>query len=60
MEAEGTRIFDGVKFQLRQTEQAPTSYTDVMTEVKDGRRTFFHARGANASSWGKLRSSILT
>ena len=27
---------------------APTSYTDVMTTQKDGRRTFFHARGANA------------
>ncbi len=30
------------------TSRAPTSYTDVMTEQKDGRRTFFHARGANA------------
>src|SRR4026208_122072 len=27
---------------------APTSYTDVMTEVNGGRRTFFHHRGANA------------
>ena len=26
MEAEGTRIFDGVKFQLRQTEQALTPF----------------------------------
>jgi sugar/nucleoside kinase (ribokinase family) len=33
---------------LRATDKAPTSYTDVMTEMKDGRRTFFHARGANA------------
>src|SRR5438445_10317982 len=33
---------------LRATHKAPTSYTDVMTEKKDGRRTFFHARGANA------------
>jgi sugar/nucleoside kinase (ribokinase family) len=30
------------------TAKAPTSYTDVMTEKGDGRRTFFHARGANA------------
>ena len=27
---------------------APTSYTDVMTVQGNGRRTFFHARGANA------------
>jgi sugar/nucleoside kinase (ribokinase family) len=33
---------------LRTTPKAPTSYTDVMTEVGGGRRTFFHARGANA------------
>ncbi len=33
---------------LRTTPKAPTSFTDVMTEQKDGRRTFFHARGANA------------
>lgn len=30
------------------TAKAPTSYTDVMTEQNGGRRTFFHARGANA------------
>lgn len=30
------------------TDKAPTSYTDVMTEQGHGRRTFFHARGANA------------
>src|SRR2546421_10388403 len=30
------------------TSDAPTSYTDVMTELGSGRRTFFHARGANA------------
>ena len=29
------------------TTNAPTSYTDVMTEKASGRRTFFHARGAN-------------
>lgn len=33
---------------LKTTPAAPTSYTDVMTEVADGRRTFFHLRGANA------------
>jgi sugar/nucleoside kinase (ribokinase family) len=33
---------------LRTTSKAPTSYTDVMTEQGHGRRTFFHARGANA------------
>ena len=33
---------------LRATADAPTSYTDVMTEVEGGRRTFFHHRGANA------------
>lgn len=34
--------------QLRQTPQAPTSYTDAMTVRNTGRRTFFHQRGANA------------
>jgi len=34
--------------QLATTAKAPTSYTDVMTEQSGGRRTFFHARGANA------------
>ena len=33
---------------LRATDEAPTSYTDVMTEMNGGRRTFFHHRGANA------------
>ena len=33
---------------LNQTPKAVTSYTDVMTERASGRRTFFHARGANA------------
>ncbi len=33
---------------LRTTAEAPTSYTDVMTEQSSGRRTFFHHRGANA------------
>lgn len=34
--------------QLQKTNAAPTSYTDVMTVQSTGRRTFFHARGANA------------
>jgi sugar/nucleoside kinase (ribokinase family) len=38
---------------VQMTAQAPTSYTDVMTEVKGGRRTFFHNRGANALWDGK-------
>lgn len=33
---------------LNATDEAPTSYTDVMTVAATGRRTFFHARGANA------------
>ena len=33
---------------LRATAEAPTSYTDVMTEIEGGRRTFFHHQGANA------------
>lgn len=33
---------------LRATGDAATSYTDVMTEQSNGRRTFFHYRGANA------------
>ncbi len=33
---------------LHHTDAAPTSYTDVMTVQTSGRRTFFHARGANA------------
>jgi len=33
---------------IRQTKDAPTSYTDVMTEKATGARTFFHCRGANA------------
>jgi len=33
---------------LQKTAEAPTSYTDVMTVRDTGRRTFFHARGANA------------
>lgn len=33
---------------LTPTSKASTSFTDVMTERATGRRTFFHARGANA------------
>ncbi|HNQ91100.1 MAG TPA: carbohydrate kinase family protein [Verrucomicrobiota bacterium] len=55
----GERILDDCKElridarHLRQTAEAPTSYTDVMTEVQGGRRTFFHMRGANAH-WSGL------
>lgn len=34
--------------QLKTTDHAPTSFTDVMTVKSTGRRTFFHHRGANA------------
>jgi sugar/nucleoside kinase (ribokinase family) len=34
--------------QLYRTHEKPTSYTDVMTVKSDGKRTFFHNRGANA------------
>lgn len=53
-DALGTRILDDCRqhrIDLRHllpTPKAPTSYTDVMTEQGHGRRTFFHARGANA------------
>ncbi len=30
------------------TPKIPTSYTDVMTEIRTGRRTFFHHQGANS------------
>jgi sugar/nucleoside kinase (ribokinase family) len=38
---------------IKTTTKAPTSFTDVMTEQGHGRRTFFHARGANALWEGK-------
>ena len=53
-DALGEQILDNCrqcKIDLRYigvTRKAPTSYTDVMTEEGHGRRTFFHARGANA------------
>jgi sugar/nucleoside kinase (ribokinase family) len=34
--------------QLQRSGQAATSYTDVMSCAKSGRRTFFHQRGTNA------------
>jgi sugar/nucleoside kinase (ribokinase family) len=33
---------------LAEDPEAPTSFTDVMSVAGDGRRTFFHHRGANA------------
>jgi sugar/nucleoside kinase (ribokinase family) len=53
-DADGERILDDCRrhgidtAQLRRTAEAPTSYSDVMTDAATGRRTFFHARGANA------------
>ncbi len=53
-DALGERILEDCKRRhidtkhLKTTADAPTSYTDVMTEIADGRRTFFHMRGANA------------
>jgi sugar/nucleoside kinase (ribokinase family) len=38
---------------LKTAPAASTSYTDVMTEIGNGRRTFFHHRGANALWDGK-------
>lgn len=49
---------------ISQTSKAPTSYTDVMTEEATGRRTFFHARGANTLwrgddlNFGKTKAKI--
>lgn len=49
---------------LRPTAEADTSYTDVMTEAENGRRTFFHYRGANAKwrgeelDFGKQRAAM--
>jgi sugar/nucleoside kinase (ribokinase family) len=34
--------------QIRITEEASTSFTDVMSDTRTGRRTFFHYRGANS------------
>ena len=49
---------------LGATAEADTSYTDVMTEINAGRRTFFHYRGANALwrgedlDFSRIRASI--
>ena len=32
---------------IRKTSESPTSFTDVMTDMNNGRRTFFHHPGAN-------------
>ncbi len=51
---DGQSIFDDcarlgiAAAQMKKISTAPTSYTDVMTVQSNGRRTFFHARGANA------------
>ena len=53
-DADGRRILDDCAHfridagAMQQTGGAPTSFTDVMTVQGTGRRTFFHARGANA------------
>jgi sugar/nucleoside kinase (ribokinase family) len=53
-DADGRRILEDCRAhkidtaQLRSTPDAPTSYSDVMTDSRTGRRTFFHHRGANA------------
>ena len=39
---------NGVECSIKKTDQAPTSFTDVMSIKNTGERTFFHARGANA------------
>jgi sugar/nucleoside kinase (ribokinase family) len=50
---------------LKVTDQAPTSYTEVMTVESTGRRTFFHSRGANNLvtydniPFGQLKSRIV-
>lgn len=52
-DAEGQSILNDCKShgidvsQMHLTKQAHTSYTDVMTENRTGRRTFFHQQGAN-------------
>jgi sugar/nucleoside kinase (ribokinase family) len=53
-DADGEEILDDCRAhsiataQLKMTDAAPTSFTDVMTMKSNGRRTFFHHRGANA------------
>jgi sugar/nucleoside kinase (ribokinase family) len=45
---------------LHVTDKAATSYTDVMTERSNGRRTFFHYRGANALWCGEGLNFVRT
>lgn len=53
-DSDGRRILEDCRAhgidtgQLRITSEAPTSYSDVMTDTLTGRRTFFHQRGASA------------
>lgn len=53
-DADGDRILEDCQRHeidttlLQKTAHAPTSYTDVMSVMSTGRRTFFHQRGANA------------
>lgn len=53
-DAYGQRILDDLTAhgidtrQMHTTSEAATSYTDVMTLQHNGKRTFFHQRGANA------------
>lgn len=53
-DAYGQRILDDLAAhaidtrQMHTTTEAATSYTDVMTLQHNGKRTFFHQRGANA------------
>lgn len=53
-DANGQQILDDCRAhgidtaQLFATTAAATSYSDVMTDQRTGRRTFFHQRGANA------------
>ncbi|MGJ3242430.1 MAG: carbohydrate kinase family protein [Opitutales bacterium] len=53
-DADGARIREDCRIHGIDTQalailpDVPTSYTDVMTDSRTGRRTFFHHRGANA------------
>jgi sugar/nucleoside kinase (ribokinase family) len=45
---------------LRATSEAPTSFTDVMTETRSGRRTFFYCPGANEQLTEKHLQPLIT
>lgn len=53
-DVEGDRLLEQIKSKdidsryMSRSNRLPTSFTDVMTEIRSGRRTFFHNRGANA------------